>query len=195
MNFAIIVAAGKGKRMASEENKVFLKLLNKPMLYYTLKVFQDCNEINEIIIVAQKNDFKKINEIKLKYNFTKIKNIVEGGKERQDSVYNGLTSIKNAKSNDIIIVHNASNPLVRENEITNSNPNEVFALQTALLVDGVYPSEGRNKNDCPRTGRIGPCTLGAIREFQKKYGIKGEEGRVGNMTKQILKEKFSVKAI
>ena len=119
MNFAIIVAAGKGKRMASEENKVFLKLLNKPMLYYTLKVFQDCNEINEIIIVAQKNDFKKINEIKLKYNFTKIKNIVEGGKERQDSVYNGLTSIKNAKSNDIIIVHNASNPLVRENEITN----------------------------------------------------------------------------
>src|SRR3989344_4287275 len=119
MNFAIIVAAGKGKRMASEENKVFIKLLNKPMLYYTLKVFQDCNEINEIIIVAQKNDFKKINEIKLKYNFTKIKNIVEGGKERQDSVYNGLTSIKNAKSNDIIIVHNASDPLVRENEITN----------------------------------------------------------------------------
>ena len=117
MNFAIIVAAGKGKRMHSEENKVFLNLLNKPMLYYALKVFQDCNEISEIIIVAQKNDFKKINEIKNKYSFTKIKNIVEGGKERQDSVYNGLIFIKNAKNDDIVVVHNGSNPLINENEI------------------------------------------------------------------------------
>lgn len=117
MNFAIIVAAGKGKRMNSEENKVFLNLLNKPMIYYTLKIFQDCNEISEIIIVAQKNDFKKINEIKNQYKFTKIKNIVEGGKERQDSVYNGLMSIKNAKPCDIVVVHNGSNPLIKENEI------------------------------------------------------------------------------
>src|SRR3989344_4602353 len=117
MNYAIIVAAGKGKRMKSGENKVFLDLLNKPMLYYSLKVFQDCSEINEIIIVAQKNDFRKINEIKNKYSFAKIKNIVEGGKERQDSVYNGLMSIKNAKNDDIIVVHNGSNPLIRENEI------------------------------------------------------------------------------
>jgi len=117
MNFAIIVAAGKGKRMNSEENKVFLNLLDKPMLYHPLKVFQDCNQVNEIIIVTQKSDFKKINEIKNQYNFTKIKNIIEGGKERQDSVYNGLISIKNAKSEDIVIVHNGSNPLIKEAEI------------------------------------------------------------------------------
>src|SRR3989344_256172 len=118
MNFAIIVAAGKGKRMNSEENKVFLNLLNKPMLYYALKAFQDCDQINEIIIVARKNDFKRITELKLKYDFNKIKNIIEGGNERQDSVYNGLVSIKNAKKDDIMIVHNGSNPLVKENEIT-----------------------------------------------------------------------------
>ena len=117
MNFAIIVAAGKGKRMNSEENKVFLNLLNKPMLYYALKAFQDCDQINEIIIVARKNDFKRITELKLKYDFNKIKNIIEGGNERQDSVYNGLVSIKNAKKDDIIIVHNGSNPLIKENEI------------------------------------------------------------------------------
>src|SRR3989338_2541986 len=103
MNFAIIVAAGKGKRMNSGENKVFLELLNKPMLYHSLKAFQDCSQINEITVVAQKNDFKKINEIKTKHNFTKIKNIVEGGKERQDSVYNGLISIKSAKNDDIVV--------------------------------------------------------------------------------------------
>ena len=117
MNFVIIVAAGKSKRMKSSTNKVFLPLLNKPMIYYTIKSFQDCNLIDEIIVVTQKNDIKKINEIKQKYNFNKIKDIVVGGKERQDSVYNGLISIKNAKKDDIVVVHNGSNPLVKENEI------------------------------------------------------------------------------
>ena len=118
MNFAIIVAAGSGKRMGENANKTFLPLLGKPMAYYALKVFNDCDLISQIIVVAQKNDFKKINEIKNQYKFYKIKNIVEGGKERQDSVYNGLMSIRNAKNDDIIVVHNGSNPLVKENEIT-----------------------------------------------------------------------------
>ena len=117
MNFAIIVAAGKGKRMNSKESKSFIPLLNKPMIYYALKAFQDCSHVDGIAVVAQKNDFKKISEIKTRYNFNKIKNIVVGGKERQDSVYNGLISIKNAKGNDITIVHNGSNPLVKEKEI------------------------------------------------------------------------------
>jgi len=117
MNYAIIVAAGKGERMNSKESKVFLPLLGKPVIYYALKAFQDCNEIGEIIVVAQKSDFKKINEIKNQYNFNKIEKIMEGGQQRQGSVYNGLMSIQNAKNNDVIVVHNGSNPLVREKEI------------------------------------------------------------------------------
>ena len=116
MNFAIIVAAGKSRRMKKAVNKVFLPLLGKPMVYYAMKAFQDCNLIDEIIVVAQKNDIKKINEIKQGCNFNKIKKIVIGGQERQDSVYNGLMSIK-AKDNDIILVHNGSSPLIKENEI------------------------------------------------------------------------------
>src|SRR3989338_7044605 len=119
MNFAIIVAAGKSKRMRNNKNKIFLPLLSKPMVYYALKDFQNCKLIDEIIVVAQKNGIKKINEIKQKYNFGKISNVIVGGEERQDSVYNGLMSIKNAKNEDIVIVHNGSNPLVRENEIIN----------------------------------------------------------------------------
>ena len=117
MNHAIIVAAGKGTRMGKIANKVFLPLLNKPMVYHTIKKFQDCDSIDEIIMVTQKNDIKKINEIKQKYDFNKIKKIVVGGKERRDSVYNGLMSIKNAENSDIIVVHNGSNPLVQEQEI------------------------------------------------------------------------------
>ncbi len=117
MNFAIIVAAGKSKRMKGKVNKAFLPLLNKPMIYHTLRIFQDCGLIDCIILVTQKSDIKKINEIKQKYKFNKIKNIVVGGKERQDSVYNGLMSIRNAKHDDVVIVHNGSNPLAQENEI------------------------------------------------------------------------------
>ena len=117
MNFAIIVAAGKSDRMGKNVNKIFLPILNKPLIYYPIKIFQECNLIDEITIVSQKKDFNKINEIKKHYNFHKIKNIVEGGKERQDSVYNGLLSIKNAKEDDIVIVHNGSNPLAKENEV------------------------------------------------------------------------------
>lgn len=117
MNYAIIVAAGKGKRMKKSLNKVFLPLLGMPMIYHTIKTFQACGLIDEIVLVTGKNDIRRMHEIKKQYNFHKIKNIVAGGEERQDSVCNGLMSIKNAKANDIVAVHNGSNPLVREEEI------------------------------------------------------------------------------
>ncbi len=117
MNFAIIVCAGESKRMKKGMNKVFLPLLSNPVLYYAIKVFEDCYLIDEIDIVSRREDIKKILWMKNFFGFGKIKNIVEGGKERQDSVYNGLKSIKNAKYDDIILIHNGSNPLVKETEI------------------------------------------------------------------------------
>ena len=117
MNFAIIAAAGQSRRMKKNVNKIFLPLLNKPIICRTIKNFQDCGSIDEVIVVAQKSDIKKISEIKREFHFSKIKNIIEGGKERQDSVYNGLMSIRNAKNDDIVVVHNGSNPLAGQDEI------------------------------------------------------------------------------
>jgi len=117
MNFVIIVAAGQGKRMNANENKVFLPLAGKPMISYTLKSFQNCPLIHQIVVVTRKDDIKKMNQIKEEYEINKMSLIVEGGEERQDSVYNGLIILNNARENDIIVVHNGSNPLVKENEI------------------------------------------------------------------------------
>lgn len=117
MNFAIIVAAGKSKRMGGKSNKILLPLLGKPTIYYAIKAFHDCGFIDQIIVVTEKNSFKKIKHLIKQHNFSKIKKIVEGGKERQDSVYNGLMSIRNAKFDDIVAVHNGSNPLITADEI------------------------------------------------------------------------------
>jgi N-acetylmuramoyl-L-alanine amidase len=73
-----------------------------------------------------------------------------------------------------------------------SNKEDVLALQTALIVDGFYPSKGKTKNDCPRTGTFGPCTIEALTNFQKIYEINNEKGRVGQLTKSVLNSRYSL---
>jgi len=67
---------------------------------------------------------------------------------------------------------------------------DIFALQTALTNDGVYPPVDRDKNDCPRTGSIGNCTKSALQAFQIKYGIIGESGVVGEKTREVLNREY-----
>lgn len=118
-NIAIILAAGKGKRMKADKNKQFLQIKGKPILYHTLNAFSLCNEIDEIVLVAAKEEIdycKK--EIVKKYNFHKVKYIIEGGKERQDSVLNGLLAIENSDC-DIVLIHDGARPFVNNNIIEN----------------------------------------------------------------------------
>ncbi len=77
-----------------------------------------------------------------------------------------------------------------DNFLTKSRPAplDVLALQTALIFDGVYPPNGKSKNDCARTGIIGPCTKASLDIFQNKYGINGERGLVGEQTKEKLNQ-------
>lgn len=114
MNIAIIVAGGKGKRMGKRINKLFLLLNKEPIIFHTLKKFQDNKNINEIILVVNPDDKNKFGSIVKKNNFKKVKKVVDGGLERQDSVYNGIKSVSKASDDDIIIVHNAANPFVDE---------------------------------------------------------------------------------
>ncbi|MDQ5893652.1 MAG: MurNAc-LAA protein, partial [Patescibacteria group bacterium] len=73
-----------------------------------------------------------------------------------------------------------------------SNKSDVLALQSALLLEGTYPPQAKTKNDCPRSGKFGPCTISALAEFQKKYGIDGNGERVGSETRKVLNERYSV---
>jgi len=121
--FAIIPAGGKGKRGGTEIPKQYLGFHGKELIAYTLELFQKSTLIDEIIISAEPDYFSLLNDIKEKYNLTKISKIVEGGEERQDSVYNALKSIK-ADDDDLIAVHDGARPLLPENILTK-------AIQTA----------------------------------------------------------------
>ncbi len=74
-------------------------------------VFQQSNLVDEIIVASQKEYFDLITDIKKRFGFTKLSKIVEGGKERQDSVFNALKSIS-ADKDDIIVVHDAARPIL-----------------------------------------------------------------------------------
>lgn len=118
MNTAIILAAGKGVRMKSKTNKIFLRLGNKEIIYYCLRTFQRHKKIDKIIIVTAKENIEKVQKILNKNNFNKVEAIIEGGRERQFSARNGLKFAKNHFANcDVVLFHNAGNPFVAPKEI------------------------------------------------------------------------------
>lgn len=87
---AIVLAAGRGKRMQSQTAKQYLLIQDKPVLYYSLKAFQD-SRIDQIVLVTGADEIRYVREeIVEKYGFTKVAAIVEGGKERYHSVHKGL---------------------------------------------------------------------------------------------------------
>lgn len=110
---AIILAGGKGKRMGSNISKQYLLLNKKPILYYTIKAFEE-SKVDNIIIVASidEQDYCQ-REIIDKYNFTKVNMIVSGGKERYNSVYEGLKAIEESKiDTNIVLIHDGARPFV-----------------------------------------------------------------------------------
>jgi 2-C-methyl-D-erythritol 4-phosphate cytidylyltransferase len=119
MNIAIILAGGKGRRMKGID-KVLFKIKGKPLFCFTLEIFEKHLLIDKIIFVARKNYFKDIILAKNKYGFKKIAKIVEGGQERQDSAFFGLKAAEEigARKGDLVLFHNAANPLVSPKEIS-----------------------------------------------------------------------------
>ena len=110
---AIIPAGGSGSRFNSPIPKQYVKVLGNEIISYTLKTFQNSSFVDEIIIAAEMSYFETLNQIKKKYGFDKISRIVQGGKERQDSVYNSLIS-GSFSEDDLMIVHDAARPLLTD---------------------------------------------------------------------------------
>lgn len=116
---ALIPAAGMGRRMGRALAKQFLPLGDKPMLAHTLLSFQRASEIDEIIPILSQEDMEScLRDVIEQYHITKVKTLVVGGKERQDSVMNGLQKLE--KDASIVLVHDGVRPFVTHEMIKES---------------------------------------------------------------------------
>lgn len=106
----IIVCAGNSTRM-NGVNKILLPLGNCKVIGNTMKAFQECESVKEIIIVARKQDIPEIKEEADKLGISKLVNCVEGGNTRQQSVINGIRSI--SKDTKMVAIHDGARPLVK----------------------------------------------------------------------------------
>ena len=111
---AIVLAAGSGKRMNSKVHKQYLIIQDRPVLYYSLKAFED-SAVDEIVLVVGKGEEKFCRKaIVDKYGISKVKAIVEGGKERYHSVFEGLKQTSDA---DYVLIHDGARPFVNQDII------------------------------------------------------------------------------
>ena len=112
---AIIPAAGRGKRIGASVPKQFLEIQGKPLLHHTLTVFASCKLIDYVVLVMPRADVDEMGEDWLnKYEI--VREVVVGGEQRQDSVYNGFNSLE--EGTDIVVVHDGVRPFTTPQMIT-----------------------------------------------------------------------------
>lgn len=108
MTSAVIVAGGKGTRMGPEVDKLFLELHGSPVLLHTWRRFDTAPEIDEVVLVVRDEVREAVLELAGRQRFEKPFRLASGGKERQDSVWNGLEAL--APAAEIVAIQDAARP-------------------------------------------------------------------------------------
>lgn len=127
---ALIPAAGMGKRMAAGMNKQYLQLGDRPILAHTIAVFEAAPFVDDIYLIIPEDEIPYSREnVVERYGFSKVRQIVAGGSERQHSVLNGLRAIKQAGEDDTVVIHDGVRPFIPLSVIESS-------VETARTHDG-----------------------------------------------------------
>ena len=127
---ALIPAAGMGKRMGAGVNKQYLMLNEKPIVAHTITVFENSPFVDDIYLIIPEPEIPYCREqVVERYGFTKVRRIVPGGAERQNSVLNGLRAMADARDDDLVLIHDGVRPFVPVHVLER-------ALETARVHDG-----------------------------------------------------------
>ncbi|GAA0380757.1 2-C-methyl-D-erythritol 4-phosphate cytidylyltransferase [Bacillus horti] len=113
---AVICAAGQGKRMGLGRNKQFLELKGKPLLIHTLERWKSFSFIDELVVVVGAAEVGEVQELIQAYQLNHVSQVVAGGAERQDSVYQGLLALKETSPN-VVLIHDGARPFIREKHV------------------------------------------------------------------------------
>ena len=143
MNIALIIAGGIGARMQQDIPKQFINVNNKPVIIYTLEVFQSHPSIDAISVVCLEGWHDVLRAYAKQFGITKLENIVNGGPNGQDSIRNGIQDVasRHCGKDDIVLIHDAIRPLVSAEIISDNirvcrqygNATTVIPCNTAML--------------------------------------------------------------
>lgn len=112
---AVILAAGKGKRMQAGSNKVFFEIGASPVLAHTIRAFEEAPLVREIILVTGEEDMVSAEHLVKDFGFQKVKKIVRGGAERQESSAIGISHL--SEEAEVVLIHDGARPFVLPEEI------------------------------------------------------------------------------
>ena len=112
---AIIVAAGKGERLAAGVDKPFSKLNGRPIVFYSLSLFEEITDISSIILVVSREKMANAAALVTRCGLSKVRKIVVGGAIRQESVFNGLEALPLAAQT--VLIHDAARPLISKDKV------------------------------------------------------------------------------
>ena len=108
MTAAVIVAAGQGRRMGANVDKLWLEVAGRPIIAHTWRQYDEARCIQEIVLVVRDGMQRQFSELAAKYSFHKTFQVVSGGAERQDSVCNGLAALR--PETEIVAIQDAARP-------------------------------------------------------------------------------------
>lgn len=139
MNIAVIFAGGAGERMHTvDKPKQFLEMHKKPIIIYTLEIFENHPEIDAVVVACIEEWIPHLYELLYEYKINKVKKIVPGGETGQMSIYNGLIAAKEVAgySNAVVLIHDGVRPLINE-QVISDNIVSVRAYGSAITTSKV----------------------------------------------------------
>lgn len=160
----IVLAGGKGTRMQSDVPKQYMELLGKPLLYYSLRAFEDSDVERVVLVTAEGEDEYCRKELVERYGFTKVVAVTTGGAERYASVWNGLQCLKKQADEvqgtltepEVVLIHDGARPLV--------TPELINRLLTETVHYGACVAGMPVKDTIQMTDERGVITLTPKRE-------------------------------
>lgn len=195
-NIGLLIAGGSGARMNQDIPKQFLTVNEKPVIVYTLEAFQKHPEIDEIAVVCIDGWQSVLQAYANQFNITKLKHIVTGGKNGQDSIRNGVYELeKFHNSDDIVLIHDAIRPMVSAEIISDcirvtrerGNAITVIPCAEAMLQTedgevsvGSYPRDRLKRTQTPQG-----FTLGKICDLHRRALKAGITNSVASCTLMI----------
>ncbi len=192
MNYGLILAGGVGQRMRrTGMPKQFLEVFGKPIIIYTLQKFENCEDVDEVVIACHASWKEHMESMIKRYGLKKIKAIISGGKDRQDSVLNGVKYIQNngAASDDVIIIHDGVRPLIQESILSeNTRVAKKYgnAMTVRPVIESVVITDSDEAGFSDFKKRDDTYTLTAPQSFQLSVLTKAYEDIKGKETPMPL---------